>query len=132
MCELKPSSNSATVRSPPQDHAKRSGALEALSTFRSVAGADVGRSLRYAVAVRYAQGGGLAPQGQAARERVRMLAVDGFVRGEKATVIAKELRVSVRSVERWRGGGLEVLPYHCGPAEPCVVPVSFPPGLFER
>jgi hypothetical protein len=29
-----------------------------------------------------------------------MLAVDGFVRGEKATVIAKELRVSVRSVER--------------------------------
>lgn len=31
-----------------------------------------------------------------------MLAADGFVRGEKNTVIAKELRVSVRSVERWR------------------------------
>ncbi|WP_274595163.1 winged helix-turn-helix domain-containing protein [Streptomyces sp. E2N166] len=33
---------------------------------------------------------------------MRMLAADGFVRGEKNTVIAKELRVSVRSVERWR------------------------------
>ncbi|MET9567499.1 helix-turn-helix domain-containing protein, partial [Streptomyces tauricus] len=59
-------------------------------------------SLRYAVAMRYAQGGGLTPQGQAARERVRMLAVDGFARDEKNTMIAKELRVSVRSVERWR------------------------------
>ncbi|MFG3151510.1 helix-turn-helix domain-containing protein [Streptomyces sp. NPDC048219] len=33
---------------------------------------------------------------------MRLLAADGFVRGEKNTVIAKELRVSVRSVERWR------------------------------
>ncbi|MFE0798636.1 hypothetical protein [Streptomyces sp. NPDC058812] len=65
--------------------------------FRSVVGADIARSLRYAVAMRYAQGGGLTPQGQAARERVRMLAADGFVRGEKNTVIAKELRVSVRT-----------------------------------
>ncbi|WP_210590710.1 winged helix-turn-helix domain-containing protein [Streptomyces sp. GESEQ-35] len=59
--------------------------------------------------MRYAQGGGLTPQGQAARERVRMLAADGFARGEKHTVIAKRLRVSVRSVERWhrswRDGG---------------------------
>src|SRR3954453_2980739 len=52
--------------------------------------------------MRYAQGGGLTPQGQAARERVRMPAVDGFARGKKNTVIAKELRVSVRSGERWR------------------------------
>ncbi|MEV7890702.1 winged helix-turn-helix domain-containing protein [Streptomyces sp. NPDC001260] len=52
--------------------------------------------------MRYAQGGGLTARGQVARERVRMLAVDGFARGEKNTVIAKELRVSVRSVERWR------------------------------
>jgi transposase len=52
--------------------------------------------------MRYAQGGGLTPQGQAARERVRMLAADGFARGEKNAVIAKKLRVNVRSVERWR------------------------------
>lgn len=42
-----------------------------------------------------------------------MLAADGFERGEKNTVIAKELRVSVRSVERWRRcwreGGSEAL-----------------------
>lgn len=31
-----------------------------------------------------------------------MLAAEGFARGKKNTVIAKELRVSVRSVERWR------------------------------
>ncbi|MEV6758270.1 winged helix-turn-helix domain-containing protein [Streptomyces sp. NPDC051214] len=31
-----------------------------------------------------------------------MLAGEGFDRGEKNTVIAKELRVSLRSVERWR------------------------------
>lgn len=37
-----------------------------------------------------------------ARERVRVLAAEGFERGEKNTVIAKDLRVSLRSVERWR------------------------------
>ncbi|WP_369776439.1 winged helix-turn-helix domain-containing protein [Streptomyces sp. R33] len=52
--------------------------------------------------MRYAQGGGLTPQRQAARERVRMLAADDFARDEKNVVIAKRLRVSVRSVERWR------------------------------
>ncbi|MFE4925269.1 helix-turn-helix domain-containing protein [Streptomyces sp. NPDC056661] len=52
--------------------------------------------------MRYAQGGALTPQGQAARERLRMFAVDGFARGEKNAVIAKRLRVSARSVERWR------------------------------
>ncbi|CBG75982.1 conserved hypothetical protein [Streptomyces scabiei 87.22] len=54
------------------------------------------------MAMRYAQGGGLTPQGQAAREQVRMLAADCFARDEKNVVIAKRLRVSVRSVERWR------------------------------
>ena len=81
---------------------------------------DIVRSLRYAVAMRYAQGGGLTPQGQVARERVRMLAADGFTRGKKNTVIAKELRVSVRSVERWRRcwrqGGSEAL-CRSGPAK---------------
>lgn len=31
-----------------------------------------------------------------------MLAAEGFERGETNTVIAKDLRVSIRSVERWR------------------------------
>ncbi|MFI6769250.1 helix-turn-helix domain-containing protein [Streptomyces sp. NPDC050355] len=52
--------------------------------------------------MRYAQGGGLGPHEQAERERIRMLAAEGFDRGEKNTAIAKGLRVSVRSVERWR------------------------------
>jgi putative transposase len=42
-----------------------------------------------------------------------MLAADGFERNDRNTVIAKELRVSVRSVERWRRswreGGREAL-----------------------
>ncbi|MEH0628401.1 winged helix-turn-helix domain-containing protein [Streptomyces stelliscabiei] len=70
--------------------------------------------------MRYAQGGGLTPHGQAARERVRMLAVDGFARGEKNLAIAARLRVSVRSVERWRRswreGGREAL-RSSGPAK---------------
>lgn len=37
-------------------------------------------------------GGGLTPQGQAARERVRMLAADGFARDEKNVVKAIRLR----------------------------------------
>ncbi|MEU2872831.1 winged helix-turn-helix domain-containing protein [Streptomyces olivoreticuli] len=52
--------------------------------------------------MRYAQGGGLRPHEQVARERVRMLAAEGFERGRENTVIAKDLRVSVRSVERWK------------------------------
>ena len=53
-----------------------------------------------------------------------MLAVDGFARGEKTAVIAKDLRVSVRSVERWRRawreGGMEAL-RSAGPANPPTV-----------
>ncbi|MFF3404305.1 winged helix-turn-helix domain-containing protein [Streptomyces sp. NPDC002659] len=70
--------------------------------------------------MRYAQGGGLGPRDQAARERIRLLAAQGFDRGEKNRVIAKELRVSVRSVERWRRSwreqGLEAL-RSSGPAK---------------
>jgi transposase len=52
--------------------------------------------------VRYAQGGGLTDAGRAARERVRLQAVERFGRGEKNKDIAAALRVSERSVERWR------------------------------
>ncbi|MFF4214400.1 helix-turn-helix domain-containing protein [Streptomyces sp. NPDC001796] len=39
---------------------------------------------------------------QSFREAMRLQAADRFARGEKSSVIAAELRVSVRSVERWR------------------------------
>ncbi|MER0478596.1 winged helix-turn-helix domain-containing protein [Streptomyces sp. Edi2] len=52
--------------------------------------------------MRYAQGGGLTDARRAARERIRMEAVERFGRGEKNREIAAALRVSERSLERWR------------------------------
>ncbi|MEV0281979.1 winged helix-turn-helix domain-containing protein [Streptomyces sp. NPDC050610] len=52
--------------------------------------------------MRYAQGGGLTDAGRAARERIRLEAVARFEGGEKSREIAVALRVSERSVERWR------------------------------
>lgn len=63
--------------------------------------------------MRYAQGGGLTPRRQQARERIRLEAGARFARGDKTAVIAAELRVGVRQVEKWRRtwreGGLEAL-----------------------
>lgn len=52
--------------------------------------------------MRYAQGGGLTPREQAAREQVRLEAAERFARGEKARGIARALRVGERQVEKWR------------------------------
>ncbi|WP_417466393.1 helix-turn-helix domain-containing protein [Kitasatospora aburaviensis] len=52
--------------------------------------------------MRYAQGGGLTDAERAARERIRLQAVERFESGEKNREIASGLRVSERSVERWR------------------------------
>ncbi|MFB9573118.1 helix-turn-helix domain-containing protein [Streptomyces yanii] len=52
--------------------------------------------------MRYAQGGGLSDAGRAARERVRLQAVERFEGGQKNREIADALWVSDRSVERWR------------------------------
>nr|WP_329959746.1 helix-turn-helix domain-containing protein [Streptomyces sp. OUCMDZ-3434] len=52
--------------------------------------------------MRYAQGGGLTDAGRAARERVRLQAVERFEGGLKNSEIAAALRVSERSLERWR------------------------------
>nr|WP_235032446.1 helix-turn-helix domain-containing protein [Actinacidiphila yanglinensis] len=52
--------------------------------------------------MRYAQGGGLADAGRVARERIRLHAVERFEGGQKNREIAAALRVSERSVERWR------------------------------
>ncbi|MFH8407410.1 winged helix-turn-helix domain-containing protein [Streptomyces sp. NPDC018019] len=52
--------------------------------------------------MRYAQGGGLTAERREFRARLRLQAVEQFARGETNAVIARELRVSVRSVQRWR------------------------------
>lgn len=66
--------------------------------------------LRYAQVMRYAQGGGLTAVQRAKRERVRLHAAELFARGYTDTEVAKELRVSRMSANRWRrawtqGGG---------------------------
>ncbi|KPI08045.1 Winged helix-turn helix domain containing protein [Actinobacteria bacterium OV450] len=63
--------------------------------------------------MRYAQVGGYTPEEQAARERLRLGAAERFARGETAAEIARVLRVTDRSVLRWRrvweSGGVEAL-----------------------
>lgn len=70
--------------------------------------------------MRYAQGGGLTAERRRFRERIRYQAGERFARGERTAVIAKDLRVSERSVERWRRawqeGGMDALP-STGPAK---------------
>ena len=52
--------------------------------------------------MRYAQGGGLTDERRAFREKLRMEAAEPFAQGDENAVIAHDLRVSVRSVQRWR------------------------------
>ncbi|MFF3313591.1 winged helix-turn-helix domain-containing protein [Streptomyces sp. NPDC002952] len=55
--------------------------------------------------MRYPQGGGLTPERQAFRERIRLEAAERFAAGVSNAEVAKDLRVSVRSVrsvQRWR------------------------------
>ncbi|MFI6663119.1 helix-turn-helix domain-containing protein [Streptomyces sp. NPDC050523] len=70
--------------------------------------------------MRYAHGGGLTAERQHVRERIRFEAGERFARGEKIAVITKDLRVSERSVERWRriwrAGGMDGLA-SSGPAK---------------
>ena len=56
----------------------------------------------YAGSVRYPQGGGLTAQRREVREHLRLEAADRFALGQDNGLIAKELRVHVRSVQRWR------------------------------
>ncbi|MDH6222457.1 hypothetical protein M2283_009808 [Streptomyces pseudovenezuelae] len=51
--------------------------------------------------MRYALGGGLTAERRQLRERIPYEAGERFAWGEKTAVIAKDLRVSERSVERW-------------------------------
>ncbi len=52
--------------------------------------------------MRYPQGGGLTAERRVFRERIRMEAAGMFADGQDNAVVAKQLRVSVRSVQRWR------------------------------
>jgi transposase len=52
--------------------------------------------------MRYAQGGGLTAEGRRRRELVRLAVVEKFEQRVPVADIAAELRVSERSVQRWR------------------------------
>src|SRR4051812_2731659 len=63
--------------------------------------------------MRYPDGVGLTAEQRKRREEVRMRAVDFFEQGMEVLWIARELRVSEKSVHQWRrawkAGGREVL-----------------------
>ena len=52
--------------------------------------------------MRYAQRGGYTPAEQQRRERLRLEAAGRFARGDSTSQIAAELRVTERTVRRWR------------------------------
>ena len=52
--------------------------------------------------MRYGQGGGLTAEGRRRREQVRLEAVKRFGQRASSAEVAAELRVSERSVRRWR------------------------------
>ncbi|MEV5511320.1 winged helix-turn-helix domain-containing protein [Streptomyces orinoci] len=72
--------------------------------------------------MRYPQGGGLTAERRAFRERIRVEAARMFAAGQDNAVVAKRLRVSVRSVQRWRrswnDGGPKALQSRGSPGRP--------------
>jgi transposase-like protein len=48
------------------------------------------------------KGGGLTAERRAFRERLRLRAAELFIQEEGSQVIARQLRVGVRAVQRWR------------------------------
>ena len=67
-----------------------------------VGGGDRREFRRYAGYMRYAQGGGLTAEGRRRRELIRLAAVEKFEQRVPTPDVAAELRVSERSVQRWR------------------------------
>ncbi|MGY1584664.1 IS630 family transposase [Streptomyces sp. MN13] len=72
--------------------------------------------------MRYPQGGGLTAERQKSREELRLKAAERFARGEASSVNAKDMRVSVRSVQRWRRTWDEGGPRALRSQEPASVP----------
>lgn len=60
--------------------------------------------------MRYAHGGGLTPQRQEFRERLRLEAAERFAAGDDNARIARDLRVHVRSIQRWRKSWVQAGP----------------------
>jgi transposase len=77
-------------------------AADTCHAFAGKLKADARGLRRYAGCMRYAQGGGLTAEGRRRREQVRLEAATRFGQRAPAAVIAAELRVSERSVRRWR------------------------------
>jgi transposase len=51
--------------------------------------------------MRYPQGGGLNAERRVFREQIRMQAAELFALGHDNAMVARQLRVSVRSAQRW-------------------------------
>ena len=64
--------------------------------------ADWRRSLRYAGAMRYPDGGGLTAEERARREQVRLAAAEWIEEGASDREVAARLRVTRMSANRWR------------------------------
>src|SRR3954447_17208049 len=75
--------------------------------------ADSRRSLRYAVGMRYPDGGGLTAEERVRRERVRLAAADLTEAGARDREVARQFRVTRMSANRWRralaSGGRQAL-----------------------
>ncbi|MFH8350418.1 winged helix-turn-helix domain-containing protein [Streptomyces sp. NPDC018045] len=72
--------------------------------------------------MRYAQGGGMSDAERVRRERVRLRAAELFALGRSDVEVARELRVTRMSVNRWRrawcGGGSAALASKGPPCRP--------------
>ena len=73
--------------------------------------------------MRYADGGGLTAQGRSRREQVRLQAAEMFAQDTDARQVARELRVSTKSVYQWRrawqAGGEAALASKGAGGSPC-------------
>lgn len=73
--------------------------------------------------MRFADGGGLTMEGRSRREKVRLQAAEMFAHDADARQIARELRVSTKSVcqwrRAWRAGGERALASKGAGGNPC-------------
>lgn len=73
--------------------------------------------------MRYAQGGVLTDERRVFREKLGVEAAERFVQGDENAVIAHDLRVSVRSVQRWRKAWSQGGPRALAPKGPASLPL---------
>jgi transposase len=73
--------------------------------------------------MRYPRGGGLTDERRAFRERLRSKAAEQFAQGDENVVIAHDLWVSVRSVQRWGKAWLQGGPRALASKGPASLPL---------